>query len=296
VDYSTAIDQGWVFRGHTDATWVLMPQTFRAEGNFGAAWPFPIKDPLGQLNKEADLLISFAKECDLVGLVLPLPSTFYETMTQWGNEIRLRFSDSNQKVETRYFWESSYHEALAYAQHYGLPTRLLDCTKNPLNAALFAASERAEVAKAGLSADLCVWGINLRLLKEGSLFTYSTPARREYRPGIPWPRYKTIRMPWARNSFLRQQEGLFIIDCGAEYLRLMGLADYQGIEAVVAASRRAWGEPVLMKFVMAADADSVAELMCLLQQRNVTLAKLMPSLHQVIRTMKYASRLGFANW
>jgi hypothetical protein len=293
IDYSAEIDEGWVFRGHADANWQMLPQSFRPIGCFKRNWPFPIEGPLEQLNREADILITFAKLCDEVGIQIPMPQTFYETMTQWGNEIRLRFSNLNQDIDSRYLWESKYHEALAYGQHYGIPTRLLDFTKNPLYAAFFAINDRIEKHPSTFSSDmLCVWAVNLGLLKDNTLFSYKKLTRDTYKDGVPWQRFKTIRMPWARNTFLKQQEGIFIIDRGAEFIRAIEKSNYQSIENVVVNSDHKFVEPVLLKMELLANKDVIANAFVLLRRRNIIKAKLMPTLQNVASTMHIFDDIG----
>jgi hypothetical protein len=60
---------------------------------------------------------------------------------------------------------SSEFEWLLLAQHYGLPTRLLDWTENLLTALYFAVSEKRFQAKS-IGADGCIWAISPTVLNE----------------------------------------------------------------------------------------------------------------------------------
>jgi hypothetical protein len=83
---------------------------------------------------------------------------------------------------------------MALAQHHGIPTRLLDWSRDPLKAAWFAASEAAASEnKDGL---LSVWALSIELLD----MLHDEP-----KPFI------VITAPSATNSNLRAQEGLFTL-------------------------------------------------------------------------------------
>ena len=123
-------------------------------------------------------------------------------------------------------------------------------------------------------------------------FTYKTFERDEYKEGVPWQRFKTIRMPWARNTFMKQQEGIFIIDCGAEFLRKMEGSRYQSIENAVAISGKDFVEPVLLKMELDTNKDIIRDAFVFLRRRNITKVKLMPTLQNVVSTMHLFNEIG----
>jgi len=287
------IENGWSYRGHAFSDWKLLPQCFRSEGKFcykGSKWPFPKSDPLDQLNLEADIIIDFAKLCDHVGIQVPMPESFYYTMTRWGNEIKIRFNNSHKDEDERYFWDSKYHESLAYAQHYGIPTRLLDLTNNPLYAAFFAIYERFKIGINKSNYNICVWCINLAKLKDNKFFNYERKNRTTYN-GNPWHRFKTIHMPWSRNQFMKQQEGLFIIDRGMEYKRILEKVDYQPIEDIVKNHTIIFDEPILLKIELKSNHDILKNAMKLLKDKKITDIKLMPSLQNIAKSIDFYSQL-----
>ena len=108
----------WVFRGQNDARWELIPSLFRI-------WD-DSKPPEYELN----LIDSFIQFSNLVKLDIPNNSLDYVHRTGKKNTVR----DFVKGVSYDFS-----HIVFAIAQHYGVPTRLLDFSHSPLVAAYFAA-------------------------------------------------------------------------------------------------------------------------------------------------------------
>jgi hypothetical protein len=109
-------DGRWIYRGHTDASWKLIPSVFRGVDQLKP--PYDLGDAEWITQLERNVYREFGKNVGRYGAPI----------SEW--------------------------EALAVAQHYGCPTRLLDWTRNASVAAYFALESRKPVAAA-------IWCFNI---------------------------------------------------------------------------------------------------------------------------------------
>ncbi len=170
------------FRGVGSTSFHLVPSALRSNAKdelwraagaaarrrirtFGASASQPSFAPMVQFHLEFGVLTEFCRFAQHGGLVIPhMEPDFMEVIRE---PIALfEYLDLHDAVLAREWPPSKFVDALALAQHYGLPTRLLDWSRDVFTAAYFAASSSIERRVRGLEArktpvedNLAVWSM-----------------------------------------------------------------------------------------------------------------------------------------
>lgn len=102
--------KNFIFRGQADSSWHLIPASLREENS--------------QHKSEIQGCFDLINVCDEMSI--PIPSDNYDLRE------KLKLAIENGGLQTNNWISSDYYELLAYAQHYGVNTRLLDWSYHPL--------------------------------------------------------------------------------------------------------------------------------------------------------------------
>jgi len=119
-----------MYRGQADANWELEPSLFRNVSKD----TFLSNSYDGICFMHWVTLKTFVEGCDLNSVVVPFDS--FEFRSEFLHEF-----DERVVFDTKCWPNPKLYELLAYAQHYGVWTELLDWSKNPLVACYFACSQ-----------------------------------------------------------------------------------------------------------------------------------------------------------
>ena len=162
------------------------------------------------------------------------------------------------------FWRTS---AVALAQHHGIPTRLLDWTRNPIPAVFFAAEGVEDVA---IEDRLIVYAIHRKMLT-GDI--------------------RCIEVPSSSNDFLRAQAGLFTLDLTGEQF-FLAHGRHPSLEDSVRELVPKDIDPNFYPRKYTLPVSEAPELLRLLWLERVTEAHLMPTLDRVAEAVRTRVKLA----
>jgi FRG domain len=278
----------WVFRGHASSDWKLIPSVFR-NGESNALYQlvrYFDSLPPSDYHPHWDKISTNEKEYYLISLsysqaIFEFYNLSYElgllpvlTVDRWPQSLMhytTKFASDHIRCFTDYPNTDIHHrttrEIYEIAQHYGLPTHLLDWSKSPIYAAHFATNAWLELKE---KTDIVVWALKefevISALDEKCLINVQMLT-----PFI------------GNNSYAKVQLGRFTVVAhqnAKSYFQLYGT--YPALEDILSASDPKFYR--LEKIVLSK--NHVQEFRRLLDREGITEAKLKPTLDSVVSTIK----------
>lgn len=185
-----------IFRGQGNSDWKLIPNASRNSINM------TINE---QIKFEVRLLLYFLDYCDKTGIQVP------GHISNTRNLLQGILEGTNGKGLVRWPTEE-YYDILAFSQHYGVSTRLLDWSKRSFIAAYFSASEAVKNIiidinngkKPNLTVNLAIWILeSAKVDNYNKQFLNSSDISR-----VP---FSIINIPSNVNFHIAAQQGCFTI-------------------------------------------------------------------------------------
>lgn len=209
---------------------------------------------------ETRLIKDFINYSDGAGLDLPRLEEFRSQTIRNGHAID---------------WHPTHHPPhpiLGFAQHHGVPTRLLDWTKNPLIASFFAIESLKPEDNEGM---FTIWAIRSDVLRNHKIFTDIG--------ANDGSRFELMEVKKSENKFLFSQEGLFTFNrCITNWYRQKG--EFPKIEDLLNKIEKHTGDSIFRKLNLIKTQRT--ELMRLLHVEGITHIRLMPFYDNVVKTMQ----------
>jgi hypothetical protein len=184
----------YIYRGQANSEWELLPNVLRKNEKLSSIIYEQTDDDL-QVLLEHTILNQFIMGCDKIGLSIPNDSIYFRK-----NIIDL---EKNDKIfmNTSIWPTDDFIDVMSLAQHYGVPTRLLDWTRRSYVAAYFAVSEALKTCIGSDAKKIAVWALDI-----SRMALYSSVIDGENKQ-----KFEIVRLPGSNNKNIVAQEGVFTL-------------------------------------------------------------------------------------
>lgn len=280
----------WIFRGVPNAGYELLPSAFRRDVQL-AFEPNSLKGPKStreeQVNAEFNALMHFYDATDSHGFAIPGDGHHLRTPEGWSRQMWPNLERCRRGAER---WPCNELLGIAgLAQHYGIPTRLLDWSLNSLVAAYFAACEAADWVRdptlnTNNATKVAVWCLNMKFIFDA------------------WPASSNscdvliVSVPRASNPNLHAQGGVFTLNdpAGRQATQVVPDPLDTVIEAAANLRKDEWFQnrgiclPVMRELVL--DIQHTPRLLRYLADHGVSAATIYPGLKGVSESLNERRR------
>jgi hypothetical protein len=275
-------DSTWIFRGHAHDHYVLLPSALRPENAAALHSLAQTSDNssefadtnIRQAIAECTLLVRLYVELDRQGVAIPQDSAeIRELLQSRRNQLDWSLRDAKIRKDMPGWPLKELVPFMAFAQHYGLPTRLLDWTRSPFVAAYFAADPNGASELAGHAE---VWALNTISAKWGRAL--GSDAEDQVFP---------VAAPRNSNPNLHAQDGLFTFHLPWNP-QILGLLDRRPVDEIISGLDRAplglAGAPLMYRFRF--PRSLTGELLWYLAENGITAGRLFPGPRGAVDAIK----------
>lgn len=282
--YST-IDE-YIFRGQSNSKWKILPSIFREDVKLydesGKIKKSKYWSNRNQVETEFFMIEKFIKELNINGFHVPNEEILNINNTHIES---IEFLTSIGRGKT---WPTKeYLGVLSIAQHYGMPTRLIDFSYDPFVALYFAAKDFLEK---GGSEEICIYALNKNSYALSNFkFSNIVDCSIEEKSGNSETQmYQIVNTPSYYNKNLKSQKALFL---AYVHYGFRANKPFKPISVEKYLSE-GYNEKSNYKFII--DAKYSEELLYLLEKRFYSISTLFPSIESCVKNT--FDRLNFEEY